>query len=55
MKGLSLAGMPTGIEWASLDKAAMTDVVLADHVQALVRDTSFIPTSGTQTYGLDRF
>lgn len=45
----------TGMEWASLNKAAITDVVPADHAQTLVMDASFIPKSGKQTYGLDRF
>ena len=42
-------------DWVSLNKAAITEVVPAEHEQALALDASFIPKSGNQTYGLDRF
>ena len=38
-----------------LNKAAITQVIAPDHQQALVIDASFIPKSGTHTYGLERF
>ena len=43
------------LDWVSLNKAAITDVVPAEHDQALVIDASFVPKSGKHTYGLDRF
>lgn len=42
-------------DWVSLNKAAITEVVPPAHDQALVMDASFVPKSGKQTYGLDRF
>src|SRR5919199_6533844 len=42
-------------DWVSLNKAAITEVVPPEHGQALVMDASFVPKSGKQTYGLDRF
>jgi hypothetical protein len=42
-------------DWVSLNKAAIPEVVPPAHAQALVIDASFIPKSGKQTYGLDRF
>ena len=42
-------------DFVSLNKAAITEVVPAAHAQALVMDASFVPKSGKQTYGLDRF
>src|ERR671916_518014 len=42
-------------DWVSLNKGAITSVVPAEHEQALVMDASFVPKSGTHTYGLDRF
>jgi hypothetical protein len=39
----------------SLNKAAITAVVPAEHEQALVMDASFVPKSGQKTYGLDHF
>lgn len=44
----------TDVDWVSLNKAAITEVVPPEHDQALVMDASFVPTSGKQTYGLDR-
>jgi hypothetical protein len=41
--------------FVSLNKAAITAVIPAAHAQALGTEASFVPTSGTQTYGLDRF
>jgi hypothetical protein len=41
--------------WVALNKAALTEAVPPEHVQALVIDASFVPKSGQQTYGLDRF
>jgi hypothetical protein len=43
------------VDWVSLNKAAITAVVPPEHDQALVMDASFVPKSGKQTYGLDRF
>jgi hypothetical protein len=37
----------------SLNKAAITAVVPAEHEQALVMDASFVPKSGKKTFGLD--
>jgi hypothetical protein len=45
----------TDFDWVSLNKAAITKVVPPEHDQALVMDASFVPKSGQQTYGLDRF
>jgi hypothetical protein len=42
-------------DWVSLNKSAITEVVPAEHEQALVMDASFVPKSGKHTYGLDRF
>src|SRR5438093_5612924 len=42
-------------DWVSLNQAAITEVVPAEHDQALVMDASFVPKSGKHTYGLDRF
>ena len=42
-------------DWVSLNKAAITQGVTPAHEQALAIDASFIPKSGKQTYGLDRF
>jgi hypothetical protein len=42
-------------DWVSLNKAASTPAVPPAHDQAFVMDASFVPQSGTQTYGLDRF
>jgi hypothetical protein len=45
----------TPFDWVSFNKAAITAVVPSEHEQALVIDASFVPKSGKQTYGLDRF
>lgn len=45
----------TDFDFVSLNKAAITEVVPPEHEQALVMDASFVPKSGTMTYGLDRF
>ena len=42
-------------DFVALNKAAITQVIPPEHQQALVIDTSFIPKSGTRTYGLDHF
>ncbi len=42
-------------DWVSLNKAAITEGVPPEHEQALAIDASFVPKSGKQTYGLDRF
>ena len=42
-------------DFVALNKAAITQVIAPDHQQALVIDASFIPKSGTRTYGLERF
>ena len=42
-------------DFVSLNQAALTAVVPPEHAQALVMDASFVPKSGKQTYGLDRF
>jgi hypothetical protein len=42
-------------DWVSLNQAAITEVVPAEHEQAMVIDASFVPKSGKPTYGLDRF
>jgi DDE superfamily endonuclease len=42
-------------DFVSLNKAAIIRVIPPAHQQALVIDASFVPTSGKQTYGLDRF
>lgn len=43
------------VDWVSLNRAAITEVVSPEHDQALAIDASFVPKSGKQTYGLDRF
>ena len=43
------------LDWVSLNKSAITEVVPPEHDQALVMDASFVPKSGKHTYGLDRF
>lgn len=45
----------TDLDWVSRNKAAITDVVPAEHEQALVVDASCVPQSGKHTSGLDRF
>jgi len=45
----------TPFDWVSFNKAAITEVVSSEHEQALIIDASFVPKSGKQTYGLDRF
>jgi hypothetical protein len=45
----------TGFDFLALNKAAIQEVVPSTDEQALVMDASFIPKSGKQTYGLDRF
>lgn len=45
----------TELDWVSLNKSAITEVVPSEHDQALVLDASFGPKSGKHTYGLDRF
>ena len=42
-------------DFVSLNKAAITQVIAPEHQQALVIDASFIPKSGTRTYGLEGF
>ena len=42
-------------DWVSLNQTAITEVVPSEHEQALAIDASFVPKSGKQTYGLDRF
>jgi SRSO17 transposase len=42
-------------DWVSLNKSAITEVVPAEHEQAMVMDASFVPKSGKHTYGLARF
>ena len=42
-------------DFVSLNKAAITRGIPPAHEQALVLDASFVPKSGKQTYGLDRF
>ena len=42
-------------DFVSLNKAAITQVIPPEHQQALVIDASFIPKSGTRTYGLEHF
>jgi DDE superfamily endonuclease len=48
-------GYSRDLDWVSLNKAAITEVVPPEHDQALVMDASFVPKSGKHTYGLDRF
>jgi hypothetical protein len=43
------------VDFVSLNKAAIIQVIPPAHEQALVIDASFVPKSGKQTYGLDRF
>jgi hypothetical protein len=45
----------TSFDWVSFSQAAITEGVPAAHEPALVLDASFVPTSGKQTSGLDRF
>ena len=47
--------MATAVDCVALNKAAILRVVPPDHAQALVLDASFVPTSGTHTYGLAHF
>lgn len=42
-------------DFVALNKAAIRQVVPAAHEQAVVIDASFVPKSGTKTYGLDHF
>jgi hypothetical protein len=42
-------------DFVSLNKAAIIEVIPPTHAQALVIDASFLPTSGKQPDGLDRF
>ena len=42
-------------DWVAFNKEAITAVVVPEHEQALAIDASFVPKSGKQTYGLDRF
>jgi len=42
-------------DFVSLNKAAIIRMMPSDHEQALVIDASFVPKSGKETYGLDRF
>ena len=42
-------------DFVSLNKAAISQVIPPAHEQALGIDASFVPKSGKQTYGLDRF
>jgi DDE superfamily endonuclease len=42
-------------DFVSLNKAAIIQVIPPEHEQALVIDASFVPKSGKNTYGLDRF
>jgi DDE superfamily endonuclease len=42
-------------DFVSLNKTAITRVIPPEQEQALVIDASFVPKSGKQTYGLDRF
>ena len=48
-------GYDRPFDFVALNKAAITQVVAPDHQQALVIDASFIPKSGTHTYGLEHF
>ena len=48
-------GYERPFDFVSLNKAAIAQVVPPENQQALVIDASFIPKSGTHTYGLDRF
>ena len=43
------------LDWIALNQAAITEVVPPEHEQVLAIDASFVPKSGKQTYGLDRF
>jgi DDE superfamily endonuclease len=44
----------SAVDCVALNKAALMRVVPPEHEQALVRDASFVPKSGTHTYGLAR-
>ena len=48
-------GYARAFDCVSLNKAAITAVVPAEHEQALVMDASFVPKSGKKTSGLDHF
>jgi hypothetical protein len=48
-------GFSRTYDWTTLNHAALTEVIPADHEQALVMDASFIGKSGRATYGLDQF
>src|SRR5256884_800392 len=43
------------LDWVSLNKGAITEVVPPEHEQALVMDASFVPKSGKHTHGLVAF
>lgn len=43
------------VAFVSLNHAAIVDVVAHRHEHVLAFDPSFVPQSGTHTYGLDRF
>src|ERR671938_2203725 len=45
----------SGFDWASLNQAAITEVIPPEHDQALVLDASFVPKSRQHTQGLDTF
>lgn len=45
----------TPFDWVSFNKVAISEVIPSEHEQALIIDASFVPKSGKQTYGLDRF
>ena len=45
----------TNLDWVALNKAAIIEIVPADHEQALIIDASFVSKSSKHTYGLDRF
>ena len=45
----------TNLDWVALNKAAIIEIVPADHEQALIIDASFVSKSGKHTYGLDCF
>ena len=50
-----LVGTLKAFDFVSLNKAAITHVMIPEHEQAFVIDASFVSKSGKQTYGLDRF
>jgi hypothetical protein len=43
------------VDFVTLNRAAIVEVVPPKHEHVLVFDPSFIPKSGKQTYGLDMF